>query len=693
MARKVPLELNRNIGFMAHIDAGKTTTTERILYYAGVSHRMGEVHHGDTVMDWMEQEQERGITITSAATTCYWKKHRINIIDTPGHVDFTAEVERSLRVLDGAVVIFCAVSGVEPQSETVWRQAEKYKVPKLCYINKMDRTGADFYNVVKEIGKRLACKPVPIQFPLGQEENFNGIIDLIEMKVFTFAEQTLGKKVVIQQIPDDYMDIAQEHRENLLTILAEHDDAFLEKYVGEGNISNQEIRQLLRRLIITDKLTPVVCGSSFKNKGVQRLLDAIVDYLPSPSDVPPVMGRDENTGDVIERSPSDEEPFSGVIFKTMNDPYAGNLSFFRVYSGHVEVGSYTYNSTKGIKERIGRLLKIHANQREDIKEVYAGDIAAVVGLRKTGTGDTICDEKNPVILENIEFPQTVITVAIEPKTIADQDKMTRAIGKLALEDPTFKFKSDPDTGQTVISGMGELHIEILCDRMLREFQVEANIGRPQVAYRESIRQEAIGVGKYIKQSGGRGQYGHVKIKIEPLDAGKGFIFENKIVGGDVPKDYIPAVEWGIKESMDNGIIAGYPVVDFKASLLDGSYHEVDSSEFAFKIAGSMALRDALKKAKPVLLEPIMEVEVVCSEDYVGEVVGDINIRRGKILDMSTRAGGRVIKAYVPLATMFGYATGIRSLTQGRATFTMQFAKYSEAPKATQEQLSAQFSDD
>jgi elongation factor G len=673
---------------MAHIDAGKTTTTERILYYTGVTYKMGEVHEGTAVMDWMVQEQERGITITSAATTCFWKDHRINIIDTPGHVDFTVEVERSLRVLDGAVAIFDSVAGVEPQSETVWRQADKYRVPRIAFMNKMDRVGADFFMSVESMVERLGANPVPVQIPIGAEDKFRGPVDLVRMKAIYFDDEALGAKYVEGDIDPALLPEAQKHREKMLEALADIDENIMEKFLNGEEITEAEIKAALRKGTLTLKLTPVLCGSAFRNKGVQQLLDAIVDYLPSPLDIPPVEGKNPVDDSVVHRKASADEPFSALAFKVMTDPYVGQLTYLRVYSGVLRAGSYVYNSSKGVKERIGRLLKMHANKREELKEVRAGDIAAAVGLKNTLTGDTLCDEHAPVVLESMEFPEPVISVAIEPKTKADQEKLSQALSKLAQEDPSFRITVDEETGQTIISGMGELHLEIIVDRLLREFKVGANVGKPQVAYRETIKAVSRGEGKFIKQTGGRGQYGHVVIEIEPAETGKGLEFVNKIVGGVIPKEYIPPVEKGIREAMDSGILAGYPVVDVKATLYDGSYHEVDSSELAFKIAGSMAFREASKKAQPVLLEPIMSVEVVTPEEYMGDVMGDLNSRRGKIQMMDRRGKAQVIKALVPLSEMFGYATDLRSKTQGRATYTMQFSHYEEVPKAISDAIIA-----
>ncbi len=674
-----PLEKVRNIGIMAHIDAGKTTTTERILYYTGVTYKMGEVHDGTAVMDWMVQEQERGITITSAATTCFWNDHRINIIDTPGHVDFTIEVERALRVLDGAVAVFDAAAGVEPQSETVWRQANKYGVPRIAFMNKMDKMGADFFMSVGSMVERLGANPVALQIPIGAEETFRGPIDIVKMRAFYFDDETLGAKFVEDEIPEDYRAQAEEYREKMIEALADVDETIMDKYLGGEEISEEEIKKAIRLGTIQMKITPVICGSSFKNKGVQLLLDAIVDYLPSPLDIPPVEGITPD-GEKVQRKASDDEPFAALAFKVMTDPYVGQLTYLRVYSGVLSSGSYAFNSTKGKKERIGRLLKMHANKREEIKDVRAGDIAAAVGLKYTLTGDTLCDENSPVVLEAIEFPEPVISIAIEPKTKADQEKLSQALMKLSQEDPSFRVSHDEETGQTLISGMGELHLDIIVDRLLREFKVGANVGKPQVAYRETITVPSKAEGKFVRQSGGRGQYGHVYLEIEPLEKGSGFEFVNKIVGGAIPREYIPAVEKGVKEAMESGIVSGYPVVDVKVTLYDGSYHEVDSSEMAFKIAGSMGFKEASKKAKPVLLEPIMQVEVVTPEDYMGEVIGDLNARRGKVQSMEKRGNTQVVRALVPLSEMFGYATDLRSKTQGRATYTMQFSHYEEVPK-------------
>ena len=683
------LQKTCNIGIMAHIDAGKTTTTERILYYTGVTYKIGEVHDGTAVMDWMVQEQERGITITSAATTCYWKDYKINIIDTPGHVDFTIEVERSLRVLDGAVAVFDAVAGVEPQSETVWRQADKYGVPRIAFMNKMDRVGADFFMSVESMIERLDAKPVPVQIPIGAEDTFRGSIDLVGMKAIFFDDETLGANYTEGEIPEEMLPKAHEYREKMIEALADVDDTIMEKYLSREEISVEEIKTVLRKGTLDLKLTPVICGSAFKNKGVQLLLDSIVDYLPSPLDIPPVAGTVPGTDSVIVRHANDEsEPFSALAFKVMTDPFVGQLTFIRVYSGVLGAGSYVYNSTKDIKERVGRLLKMHANKREEMKEVSAGDIAAVVGLKGTLTGDTLCDEKNPIILEAMEFPEPVMSVAIEPKTKADQEKLSQSLSKLTQEDPSFKVSFNEETNQTIISGMGELHLEIIVDRLLREFKVGANVGKPQVAYKETIRVAAKAEGKFIRQTGGRGQYGHVLVEIEPLEPGKGFEFENKIIGGSIPREYVPAVHKGIKEAADRGILAGYPVVDIKAKLYDGSYHEVDSSEMAFKIAGSMAFKEAAKKAKPVLLEPVMGIEIVTPEEYMGDVIGDLNSRRGRIQNIERRGNAQVIKSQAPLAEMFGYATDLRSKTQGRATYTMQFSHYDEVPKGVSEGIIA-----
>jgi len=673
---------------MAHIDAGKTTTTERILFYTGRTHRIGEVHEGTATMDWMEQEQERGITITSAATTCFWRDIRINIIDTPGHVDFTAEVERSLRVLDGACAVFDAVHGVEPQSETVWRQADKYEVPRICFINKMDKMGADFEHAIDTIRKRLNARPVAIQLPIGQEDKFKGVIDLFNMKAVIWKDETLGAEYVTEEIPNELKKKASAFHNQMVETIVENDDELLHKYMEGETITPEELKKSLRKSVIALKLFPVICGTAFKNKGVQPLLDAVVDFLPSPSDIPPVQGTNPDTNEMVTRKADDNEPFSALAFKIMTDPYVGQLTFIRIYSGQLKTGDSVYSTAKRRTERIGRLLQMHANKREEISEIYAGDICACVGLKNITTGDTICDEKHPIFLESIEFPAPVIAVAVEPKTKGDQEKMGVALSKLAQEDPTFKVHTDPDSGQTIISGMGELHLEIIVDRMMREFSVEANVGKPQVAYRETIRKHAEAEGKYIRQTGGRGQYGHVKIRLEPQQPGAGYEFVNDIVGGVVPKEYIKPVDQGIREAMEGGVLAGYEMVDVKAILYDGSYHEVDSNEMAFKIAGSMAFKEAARKASPVLLEPVMSVEVVVPEEYMGDIIGDLNSRRGRIEGMEHRAGSQVIKAIVPLAEMFGYATHMRSSTQGRATYSMHFARYEEAPRSVAEEIIA-----
>jgi len=673
---------------MAHIDAGKTTTTERVLYYTGINYKIGEVHEGTATMDWMVQEQERGITITSAATTCFWRDHRINLIDTPGHVDFTIEVERSLRVLDGAVAVFCSVGGVEPQTETVWRQADKYRVPRIAFVNKMDRLGADFFRAVRMIQERLGARPVPLQLPIGAEENFKGVVDLVQMKAVVWDEESLGAKYRVEPIPSGLAGQAEEHREKLLEAIADCNESVMEKYLDGREITETELRGAIRQAGLELKIVPVLCGAAFRNKGVQLLLDAVVDYLPSPLDVPPLRGIHPTSQKEEERPPKDEAPFSALAFKIMTDPFVGTLTFFRVYSGALFSGSSVYNSTKGKRERIGRLLKMHANKREEIKEVYAGDIAAAVGLRTATTGDTLCDEDHPIILESIEFPEPVISIAIEPKSKADQEKLGLSLQKLTTEDPSFRVRTDEETGQTIISGMGELHLEIIVDRLLREFNVGANVGKPQVAYKETVRKAVEREGKFIRQTGGRGQYGHVYLRVEPQPAGKGFEFANAIKGGSIPREYIPAVEKGVKEATESGALAGYPIVDVKVTLLDGSYHEVDSSEIAFKIAGSMAFKEAVGKAFPVLLEPIMAVEVVVPEEFMGEVIGDISSRRGKVLGMDTRPAAQVIDARVPLAEMFGYATDLRSMTQGRATYTMQFSHYEPVPATISEEISA-----
>jgi elongation factor G len=680
------LERCRNIGIMAHIDAGKTTTTERILFYTGRTHRIGEVHEGTATMDWMEQEQERGITITSAATTCTWRDIRINIIDTPGHVDFTAEVERSLRVLDGAVAVFDAVHGVQPQSEKVWRQADKYGVPRICFINKIDKMGADFEHAVDTIRKRLNAKPVAIQIPIGQEDKFKGVVDLIEMKSVVWQDDTIGAEYTTGEIPAELQKKAEAFHAKLVETVAENDDEMLHKFLEGETISPQELRASLRKSTIALKVFPVVVGTAFKNKGVQPLLDAVVDYLPSPIDAGEVRGTNPETGEVVTRKPADNEPFSALAFKIMADPFVGQLTFIRVYSGQLKSGDSVLNTGRGRSERIGRLLKMHANKREDINEILAGDICAAVGLKNVSTGDTICDEKHPIALESITFAVPVISVAVEPKTKADQEKMGMALGKLAQEDPTFKVHTDPDSGQTIISGMGELHLEIIVDRMMREYKVEANVGKPQVAYRETIRKKSEAEGKYIRQTGGRGQYGHAKLRIEPNEPGKGYEFLNEIVGGSVPKEYIKPIDQGIQEAMEGGVLAGYPMVDVKVELYDGSYHEVDSNEMAFKIAGSMAFKEAARKASPVLLEPVMAVEVVTPEDYAGVIMGDLSSRRGRIEGMEHRAGSQVIKAIVPLAEMFGYATHMRSSTQGRAEYSMHFARYEEVPRGEADEI-------
>jgi elongation factor G len=691
MPRVTPLPHLRNIGIMAHIDAGKTTTTERILYYTGRVHRVGEVHDGAATMDWMEQEQERGITITSAATTAHWKRldteYRINIIDTPGHVDFTAEVERSLRVLDGAVAVFCAVGGVEPQSETVWRQADRYQVPRIAFVNKMDRVGADFMNVVAMMKDRLGANAHPVQYPLGEGELFTGMVDIVERKS-TIFEDEMGSKIVEGEVPDGLTDQIETLRSALIEAAVEHDDALIEKYLAGQDLTVEEIRQAIRAATIKGVLFPVFCGSAFKNKGVQALLDGVIDYLPSPVEIPPIQGHLPHHDETFEiREASDDAPFSALAFKIATDPYVGKLTFFRVYSGSLPAGSYVYNATKGRRERVGRILQMHANKREERDEVFAGDIAAAIGLKEVKTGDTLCIETSPIILEAMKFPEPVIAVAIEPKTKADSDKLTNGLVKLADEDPTFRVHTDPETNQTIISGMGELHLEIIVDRLKREFGVEANIGRPQVAYRETIRRRAEKVqGKFIRQTGGRGQYGHVVINIEPGEPGSGFIFEDKVVGGVIPREYIGSVESGIRDALASGILAGYPVIDLKVELVDGSYHDVDSSEMAFKIAGSMALKEGIRRAQPVLLEPIMDVEVVTPSDYMGDIIGDLSSRRGKVGGMTERAGARVIGASVPLGEMFGYSTTLRSLSQGRAVYTMQFAHYEEVPKSKADEI-------
>ena len=685
MPREYSLENTRNIGIMAHIDAGKTTTTERILFYTGKTHKLGETHEGAATMDWMEEEQERGITITSAATTCYWKGHRINIIDTPGHVDFTVEVERSLRVLDGSVTVFCAKGGVEPQSETVWRQADKYHVPRMAYVNKMDITGADFYRVLDMMRDRLHTHPVPIQLPIGKEMTFRGIVDLVEMEADVYYDVE-GKDVRVEPIPDDMKELAQKYHDEMVEAAAETDEALMEKYLEEGTLSKEDIRAALRKATIANEIVPVCCGSSYRNKGVQKMLDAVVDYMPSPVDIPPVDGVDPETGEEDTRKADDNEPFSALAFKIMTDPFVGKLCYFRVYSGVVHAGDIVYNSTKGKRERLGRILMMHANDRTDIDTCYTGDIAAAIGVKNTTTGDTFCDEKHPIILESMEFPEPVIRVAIEPKTRAGQEKMGIALSKLAEEDPTFRTWTDEETGQTIIAGMGELHLQIIVERMLREFKVEANIGKPQVAYKETIRKKVDQETKYKRQSGGSGQYGHVKITIEPNEPGKGYEFVNAVVGGSIPKEFIPAVDAGIQGAMQNGVLAGYNVVDVKVTLYDGSYHEVDSSEMAFKIAGSMAFKEACQKAGPTLLEPIMKVSVIVPDEYMGDVIGDLNSRRGQIQGFEARSGAQQIDAFVPLAEMFGYATDLRSRTQGRGQYTMEPSHYIEIPKSIQEKI-------
>ncbi len=689
MARKIPIEKLRNIGIIAHIDAGKTTVTERILFYTGITHKIGEVHEGEATMDWMEQERERGITITSAATTCYWGDHQINIIDTPGHVDFTVEVERSLRVLDGGVVVFDGKEGVEPQSETVWRQADKYNVPRICFINKIDKEGASFDFSINSIWNRLTPHAVAIQLPIGERNEFRGVIDLIQMKAFEFQGEK-GEKVVEIEIPADYMDKAKQWRDKMVEKIAETDDTLTEKFLNGEKISREELKKTLRAATIKARIIPVLVGTALRNKGVQKVLDAVIDYLPSPIDIPAVKGVDPKTGGEIERKAADSEPFSALAFKVATDPFVGQLTFFRVYSGVLKVGTYVLNSIKDEKERIGRILRMHANHREEIEEIYAGGIGALVGMKNTVTGDTLCDPEKPVILESITFPEPVIDVAIEPKTKADQEKMGLALRKLAQEDPTFRMRTDEESGQTIISGMGELHLEIIVDRMKREFKVEANVGKPQVAYRETVKTAAEAEGKYIRQSGGRGQYGHVWLKVQPRDSGTGFEFVNEIKGGIIPQEFIPAVEKGVKEAMQNGVIAGYPLVDVGVALYDGSFHEVDSSEAAFKIAGSMALQEAARRAQPIILEPIMKVAVIAPEQFMGDVVGDINSRRGIIREINDRGEGnarvKIIDAEVPLAQMFGYATQMRSLTQGRATYTMEFGHYAEVPRNVAEEI-------
>lgn len=685
MAREYSLEKTRNIGIMAHIDAGKTTTTERILFYTGRVHKIGEVHDGAATMDWMAQEQERGITITSAATTAHWRDHRINIIDTPGHVDFTVEVERSLRVLDGSVAVFSAKGGVEPQSETVWRQAEHYKVPRIAFINKMDTTGANFLNCVDMMKERLQANAVAIQLPIGAENDFTGIIDLVTMKAEVYGDD-LGKEINIVDIPDDMKDRAEEYRQIMVEAVCETDDALMEKYLEGEELSAEELKKAIRKAVVTNAMFPVLCGSAYKNKGVQMLLDAVVDYMPSPLDIPPVSGIVPGTEEPAERKADDNEPFSALAFKIMADPFVGKLAFFRVYSGTLEAGTYVFNSTKGKKERVGRILRMHANHREEVQTAYTGDIGAIVGLKDTTTGDTLCDEKKPIILEKMEFPEPVISVAVEPKTKADQEKMGVALSRLAEEDPTFKVKTDAETGQTIISGMGELHLDIIVDRMAREFKVEANVGKPQVAYRETIRKAVKQEGRFVRQSGGRGQYGDCWLELVPQEPGAGFEFENKIVGGAIPREYIGSVEAGVKEAMETGVLAGFPMVDIKVIVFDGSYHDVDSSEMAFKIAGSIGFKEGARKADPVLLEPYVKVEVVVPEDYMGDVIGDLNSRRGRVEGMEMRSGAEHINAFVPLAEMFGYATDLRSKTQGRGVYTMTFDHYEEVPKNVAEKV-------
>jgi elongation factor G len=688
MPRLIPLDHVRNIGIMAHIDAGKTTTTERVLYYTGINYKLGEVHDGTATMDWMPQEQERGITITSAATTCFWREHRVNIIDTPGHVDFTAEVERSLRVLDGAVAIFCAVGGVEPQSETVWRQADRYRVPRVAFVNKMDRVGARFAGVVDQIRDKLKSNPIPIQVPLGREESFAGVIDLVRLKAYRYLDESLGAEYREEEIPEEYRAEVEESREHLLEAVAETSEELLDQYLSEGQLHEEQIRRGLRSGTLSGSLVPVLCGSAFRNKGVQPLLDAVVDYMPSPLDVPPIEGYRPDNSELDVRHADDDEPFSALVFKIMTDPFVGQLSFIRIYSGNVSTGSKVVNAATGKSERLGRLLKMHANKREEISEVYGGDICAAVGLRNAATGDTICDPKHPIVLEAMQFPEPVISVVIEPRTVADQKNLGEALTKLTNEDPTFQVHTDEETGQTIISGMGELHLEIIVDRLMREFSIGANVGRPQVAYRETITEDAEGEGKFIRQTGGRGQYGHAKINIAPLTDGTDFEFRDDTSHGVIPKEYIRPVEIGIREAMERGVLAGYPLVGVSATLLDGSFHDVDSSEIAFKVAGSMALQDATERAHPVLLEPVMEVEVITPEEYMGDVIGDLNRRRGRIISMEPRAGFQVVRAHVPLGEMFGYATDLRSATQGRATYTMQFDHYDEVPQPQAEAIIA-----
>ena len=689
MARKTPLERVRNIGIMAHIDAGKTTATERILFYTGVSHKIGEVHDGAATMDWMAQEQERGITITSAATTCSWKEHTINIIDTPGHVDFTIEVERSLRVLDGAVGVFCAVGGVQPQSETVWRQADKYSVPRIAFVNKMDRTGARYFEVVDEIRERLGHNAVALNIPIGAEEDFQGVVDLVSMKAIVWKDEAMGSMYEVQEIPEDLLEVAQERREMLLDAVLVNDEDLMMAYLEGEAIDEAALKQCIRKSVLDISVIPVLAGTAFKNKGVQTLLDAVVEYMPAPIDVPAIKGVHPDTDEEDTRPSSDDEPFSALAFKVMTDPFVGTLTFFRVYSGVIEAGSYVINSTKGMKkERLGRILQMHANERSEIKEVRAGDIAAAVGLKSTTTGDTLCVDSAPIILERMEFPEPVISVAIEPKTKADQEKMGVALGRLAAEDPSFRVRTDEETGQTIISGMGELHLEILVDRMKREFSVDANVGKPQVAYRETIRGKTKAEGKFVRQSGGRGQYGHCWLEIEPMEAGSGFEFVDKISGGSIPREYIPAVGKGAEEAMANGVLAGYPMVDIRVTVVDGSYHDVDSNEMAFKVAGSMGMRAGCAQAKPVILEPMMDVEVVTPEEYMGDIVGDLNRRRGRVLGMNDRGNGKVVEAEVPLSEMFGYSTNVRSMSQGRATYTMTFKHYEEVPNNIAQEIIA-----
>ncbi len=687
MPRKTPIEKVRNIGIAAHIDAGKTTTTERILYYTGVSHKIGEVHEGAATMDWMEQEKERGITITSAATTCFWKDHQINIIDTPGHVDFTIEVERSMRVLDGAIAVFCAVGGVQPQSETVWRQANKYHVPRIAFVNKMDRIGADFYNVEKQIKERLKANPVPIQIPIGAEDNFKGVVDLVRMKALVWEDEAaLGSKYEIVDIPAELQEKAEEYREKLIEAVAETDEELMEKYFSGEELTEEEIKQAIKKATLNIEIVPMLCGTAFKNKGVQPLLDAVIDYLPAPTEVTWIKGIDPKTGEEISVNPGDDQPFSGLAFKIMTDPFVGKLTFTRFYSGIIKAGSYVLNSTKNKKERVGRLLRMHANKREEVQEFYSGEIGAIVGLKHTLTGDTLCDESRPIILEKMEFPEPVISVAVEPKTKADQEKMAIALQKLAEEDPSFRVTTDEESGQTIISGMGELHLEILVDRLKREFKVECNTGKPQVAYRETFKNQVEQEYKYAKQSGGRGQYGHVFLRLIPQEPGKGYEFVDLIKGGVIPREYIPAVDKGIQEAAQAGVLAGFPVVDFKAELYDGSYHEVDSSEMAFKLAGSMAFKEGMKKANPVILEPVMKVEIEVPEEYMGDVIGDINRRRGQVNSMEDQHGVKKITAFVPLAEMFGYSTDLRSMTQGRGTYSMVFDHYEEVPNNIAEEI-------